>query len=70
VTVLSDITAERLAELIIAEWSDSQSDSGNLWLNSFEALQAAKKDCGEQILQEAYEIAYGRYQGLRSDAEA
>jgi hypothetical protein len=68
--VLSSVTPETLAGLIMAEWSDSQSDSGSIWLKSWEALQLAKKQCGEDAIQEAYEIAYERYEALRSNAEA
>jgi hypothetical protein len=70
VIVLSEITPAKLAELIIAEWSDMQSDNGAIWLKSWDALQLAKKQCGEELIKEAYEIAYTRYEKLRSNADS
>ena len=67
---LTEITVERLADLIIAEWSDKQSDSGAIWRKSWEALELAKKDCGDELLHEAHRIATARYQAMSNNVEA
>lgn len=59
------VTVQRLSELIIAEWLDSQSDNGAIWKKSWEALQLAKEGCGEEKLQEAYRLAYSRMDAMR-----
>jgi len=56
---------ESLAQLIMAEWMDSQSDSGAAWKKSFRALELAKRDAGEELIAEAYKIAYQRHEKLR-----
>jgi hypothetical protein len=66
VETLTNITPEKLADLIMAEWLDSQSDSGAIWRRSWEALQLAKQESGEDLIKKAYEIAYARYEALRS----
>ena len=65
-----DLDVERLAQLIFAEWMDSQSDSGAIWKKSHEALQLAKQDAGEEKIKQAYEIAYSRLDKLRRDYQA
>jgi hypothetical protein len=64
------IEPKDLADLIVAEWLDSQSDSGNLWRTSNEALQLGKRDAGEELIKEAYEIAYARVEAMRRNANA
>jgi predicted 2-oxoglutarate/Fe(II)-dependent dioxygenase YbiX len=61
---VTDIRAARLADLIMAEWLDSQSDSGAIWLQSHEALKVAKAEHSEQIVQEALEIAHARWKKM------
>jgi hypothetical protein len=62
------ITSKDLADLIVAEWLDSQSDSGSLWQSSYQALELAKQDAGEKLLEEAYSIARARFDAMRRDA--
>lgn len=59
--VVSEYEITRLADAIMAEWLDSQSDSGAIWQKSFEALQVLKSEAGEEGLKQAYEIAYARW---------
>ena len=59
-----EMTVDRLAGLMIAEWSDSQSDSSGEWRKSHEALKLAKQSAGEELIAEAYEIAKKRWMGL------
>lgn len=58
-----EMTVDRLAGLMIAEWSDSQSDYGGAWRKSHEALKLAKQEAGEELIAEAYEIAKKRWAG-------
>ena len=59
-----ELTVERLAGLMIAEWSDSQSDSNGAWRESHEALKLAKDSAGEELIAQAYELAKKRWSGL------
>lgn len=59
-----DIRAHRLADLIMAEWLDSQSDSGNIWLRSHEALKVAKEENPQAVYDEALEIARARWKKM------
>ena len=61
------INAQRLADLIIAEWLDSHIDSGNLWKQSWQALQVAKQDAGDVMIEEAYRLAVSRLDAMRRD---
>ena len=62
---MGNMTPERLADLIMAEWSDKQSDSGSIWKRSFEALELAKEESGQELIEQAYKIAYDRWEALR-----
>jgi hypothetical protein len=64
------IEPKDLADLIVAEWMDSQSDSGNLWKKSYEALELGKRDAGEELIKEAYDIAYARVDAMRRSADS
>ena len=61
------ITVQRLSELIFAEWMDAQSDNGAIWQKSWEALQLAKQEAGEEKILQAYKLAYSRMDKLRRD---
>ena len=52
---------ERLVEGITAEWLDSYSDSGAIWQQSFDKLQAMKAECSTEEIVEAYTIARERW---------
>ena len=56
---------ERLAQLIFSEWMDAQSDNGSIWQKSYDALQLAKGDAGEEKIRQAYQLAYSRMDKLR-----
>jgi hypothetical protein len=58
-----ELTVDRLAGLMIAEWSDSQSDYGANWRKSHEALKLAKQSAGEELIAQAYELAMKRWAG-------
>lgn len=58
-------TVERLAQLIFATWIDAMSDDGSIWRKSNEALKLAKAEAGEELINEAYELAKERYENLR-----
>jgi hypothetical protein len=61
---VTDIRARRLADLIMTEWLDSQSDSGAIWQKSWEALKIAKTENPEEIFKEALAIAHARWQKM------
>ena len=57
-------TVDRLAQQIFATWMDSMSDDGAAWRRSNEALKLAKLEAGEELVQQAYELARERYEKL------
>jgi hypothetical protein len=59
-----DIRAHRLADLIMAEWLDSQSDSGAIWQRSHDALKIAKTENPQAVFDEALEIAHERWRKM------
>jgi hypothetical protein len=59
-----DIRAHRLADLIMAEWLDSQSDSGAIWEKSWAALKLAKTENPEEVFREALQIAHARWKKM------
>jgi hypothetical protein len=61
---VTDIRAHRLADLIVAGWLDSQSDSGAVWLKSHEALKVAKDENPQAVFDEAMEIARERWRKM------
>jgi hypothetical protein len=61
---VTDIRAHRLADLIMAGWLDSQSDSGAVWLKSHEALKVAKDENPQAVFDEAMEIARERWRKM------
>jgi len=61
---VTDIRAHRLADLIMAEWLDSQSDSGAIWQKSHEALKVARGESPQEVLDEALEIATARWKKM------
>jgi hypothetical protein len=61
---MSEVEIKRLADAIIAEWLDSQSDNGAIWQKSFHALEVLKSEAGEEGLKEAYKIARSRYEAM------
>jgi hypothetical protein len=63
--VLSRSDVERLADAIIADWLDSRTDSGSIWKTSHEASRVLQSELGEEGLQQAYDIAYARWEAMR-----
>jgi hypothetical protein len=61
---VTDIRAHRLADLIMAEWLDSQSDSGAIWQRSHDALKIAKAENPQAVFDEALEIAHERWRKM------
>ena len=61
---VTDIRAHRLADLIMAEWLDSQSDSGAIWQRSHDALKIAKTENPQAVFEEALEIAHERWRKM------
>lgn len=61
---VTDMRAHRLADLIMAEWLDSQSDSGGIWLQSWEALKVAKEENPQEVFDEAIQIANARWKKM------
>jgi hypothetical protein len=61
---VTDIRAHRLADLIMAEWLDSQSDSGAIWQRSHDALKIAKSENSQAVFDEALEIAHERWRKM------
>lgn len=68
-TSVSEVEIKRLADAIIAEWLDAQSDNGDIWKKSFHALEVLKSEAGEEGLKEAYRIAYERYNAMMRPEE-
>jgi hypothetical protein len=66
---VTDIRAARLADLIMAEWLDSQSDSGAIWQRSWEALQVAKAENPQAVFDEAIQIANARWEKMFNVAD-
>jgi hypothetical protein len=58
-------TVEQLAQLMYASWIDSQSDSGATWRRSSAALKLAKQEAGEELVEQAYQLAKARYEKPR-----
>jgi len=63
---VTDIRAARLADLIMAEWLDSQSDSGVIWKRSFEALEVAKAENSDELFEQAFVIATARWNKMHN----
>jgi hypothetical protein len=61
---VTDIRAARLADLIMTEWLDSQSDSGAIWEKSWAALKLAKTEHPEEVFREALRIAHARWKKM------
>jgi predicted 2-oxoglutarate/Fe(II)-dependent dioxygenase YbiX len=61
-TVMSRSDIERLADAIMAEWLDSQSDSGAIWEKSHRELKVLKSEASEEGIEEAYAIARARWE--------
>lgn len=61
---VTDIRAHRMADLIMAEWLDSQSDSGAIWQRANDALKAAKESNPPEVFDEALEIAHERWRKM------
>jgi hypothetical protein len=66
---VTDIRAQRLADLIMAEWLDSQSDSGAIWLKSWAALKIAKEENPQAVFDEAIQIANARWKKMFNVAD-
>ena len=63
---VTDIRAHRLADLFMAEWLDSQSDSGAIWKRSHAALEVAKAENSEELIEQAYRIATARWNKMNN----
>jgi hypothetical protein len=63
---VTDIRAHRLADLIMAEWLDSQSDAASLWRSSHEALMVAKGEHSDEVFAEAMQIARARWEKMNA----
>ena len=61
---VTDIRAARLADLIMAEWLGSQSDSGAIWERSHRALKIAREENPQEVFHEAFEIAQARWKKM------
>ena len=61
---VTDIRAHRMADLIMAEWLDSQSDSGAIWQRANDALKAAKESNPPEVFDEALAIAHERWRKM------
>jgi hypothetical protein len=65
---VTDIRAAKLADLIMAEWLDSQSDSGAIWKRSHEALEVAKAENSDKLFEQAFVIATARWNKMHNVA--
>jgi len=55
------IEAHKLADLMIQEWVSCYSDNGALWERDYNALQVIKSEAGDEIVEEAYQLAKARW---------
>jgi hypothetical protein len=58
---VTSIEAHKLADLMMQEWVSSYSDSGALWERDYNALQVIKSEAGDEIVEEAYQLAKARW---------
>jgi hypothetical protein len=61
---MTSLNVEKLADVIMAEWLDRQGDSGSFWKESGLARSLAAEENGQELIEQAYRIAYDRYEGL------
>ena len=65
---VTDIRAHKMADLMIQTWLDSQSDNGWIWKKSNEALEIAKAENSDEILEQAFQIATARWKKMNNVA--
>jgi hypothetical protein len=58
---VTHIEAHKLADLMIQEWISAYSDDGRLWEQDYDALQVIKSNVGDEIVEEAYQLAKARW---------
>lgn len=54
--------ASRLADLFIQEWISAYSDNGAIWTKAAEQLRKAKEVEAQELIDEALQIARGRWE--------
>ena len=63
---VTSLAAHKLADLMIEEWLSAYSDNGDIWDRHYQALQIAKKDSSEAIIEEAYQLANARWKKMHN----
>ena len=58
-----------MTTLIRTVWSDSMSDNGAIWADSYKALTAGKDDASKEIVSEAYRLARERWKKMHNVAD-
>ena len=58
---VTSIQAHKLADLMMQEWVSAYSDNGTIWQRDYEALDIAKSEASDEIIQEAFQIARARW---------
>ena len=61
---VTSIQAHKLADLIIAEWISAYSDNGSIWSSADNELRKAKELAGQEIVDEAVELARARWEKM------
>lgn len=61
---VTNIQAHRLADLMMQEWISAYSDNGWIWQRDYEALDIAKSEASDEIIQEAFQIARARWEKM------
>ena len=63
---VTSLAAHKLADLMMQEWLSAYSDNGAIWDRDYQALQIAKQDVTEEIVQEAYQLANARWKKMHN----
>jgi|DEB0MinimDraft_4_1074332.scaffolds.fasta_scaffold27115_3 hypothetical protein len=63
---VTSLEAHKIADLMMQEWLSAYSDNGHLWDRDYGALQLAKKDVSQEVIDEAYQLANARWKKMHN----
>lgn len=63
---VTSIEAHKLADLMMQEWLSAYSDAAYLWQRDYDALQIAKQDVTQEVVDEAYQLANARWKKMHN----
>ena len=61
---VTSLAAHKIADLMIQEWVSAYSDNGSIWERDYNALQVLKREAGEDVVAEAYQLAKARWEKM------